>query len=412
MAAGGGGKGDDVELTLAMLVLIFFVLMWGMWAVFKQPVMEAIRWVKGGEALVFQLVDPSLAAERETLFALKNDQNTVRMLKDQASEARRKIPLETWMEGGLLAPEVLWAVSNRVGEYTRYPVILFLLGAGVFYGFFSKKNRFRTGYDLEGLIRAQSRQWPVVTPIVDFNPSSISARNPGDPVPDQLPVFAESLSPEEWVAWHQIGIVNKAPDRDGLRRAFQLQLGPRWTGLDGLTPAQRCLMAAFAMKGAQKRREGDALLGRVALNWNHKTGFSPSSLLMGEVNKILNDEKMGGPLLRIANRHAFRTTAMLGCLRWARERGGVCASAAFLWLRAHDRALWYPLNNLGRRTYHPEAAGAMAHYMAEKAAGKALPVPRLETAVVAMTQYWGSERGVPDVPPREEPKTGRKERRA
>jgi intracellular multiplication protein IcmP len=73
-------------------------------------------------------------------------------------------------------------------------------------------------------------------------------------------------------------------------------------------------------------------------------------------------------------------------------------------MRAHERGLWYPLNNLGRRSYHTEGAGTMAHYMAEKAAGKALPVPRLETAVLTMVQYWSRETGAPTVPPRDEPK--------
>src|SRR5262249_47783627 len=153
-------------------------------------------------------------------------------------------------------------------------------------------------------------------------------------------------------------------------------------GLSCLTPAQRCLMAAFALKGAQKRKDGDALLGRIALCWNHKNDFTPTAELMSEVDKILADDKLGDPAAKVAARYAYRTTALIGTLKWARERGGVCAPASFIWLRAHDRALWYPLNNLGRRTYHAEAAGAMAHYMAEKQAGKPLPVPRLETAVL------------------------------
>jgi intracellular multiplication protein IcmP len=247
----------------------------------------------------------------------------------------------------------------------------------------------------------------VVTTVVDFDPAQDNARSPGDPVPTVLPPFAEALSPEEWVAFHNIPVVNKVPDRDAMRRAFQLQLGPQFTGFAGLTTAQRCLIAAFALKGAQRRKEGDALLGRIAMYWNQKTNFTPPSELLAEVQKILDDEKLGGPALRVAQRHAYRATAMLGVLKWARERGGVLAPASFLWMRGHERGMWYPLNNLGRRAYHTEGAGAIAHYMAEKTAGKALPVPRLETAVLTMIQYWGHERGTPTVPPREDVKAGK-----
>jgi intracellular multiplication protein IcmP len=404
--AQGGGKGDDVELTFVMLCVLFGVVCWGIWSMAKGPIVEGIRWVKGAELSVIEMFDPSVGDDRRLLFKLKNDQDTIRQLKDQADKAKpkRTISNETWIQGGMLAPEILWTASNRAGEYVRYPVILVLLYGAFFYTFMSKKTKFRTPFDLEGLLRTQAKQWPVVSPLVDFDPANI-ARNPGDPVPDVLPLFAEALSPEEWVSFHRIPLVNKIPDRDAMRRAFQQQLGPRWTGIEGLSPAQRCLMAAFALKGAQKRKDGDLLLGRIAQCWNHKTDFSPPMELMGEVDRLLNDEKIGGAAVRIANQYAYRTTALLGVLKWARERGGVCAAASFVWLRGHDRMLWYPLNNLGRRTYHPEGAGAMAHYMAEKAAGKPLPVPRLETAVLTMVQYWGrDEAGPPVVPPREEAK--------
>ena len=78
---------------------------------------------------------------------------------------------------------------------------------------------------------------------------------------------------------------------------------------------------------------------------------------------------------------------MVGVLRWGRYIGGLLAPAAFIWLRGEDRALWYPLNNLGRRSYHSEAAGAMAHFMAELAAKKPLPIPRVETALITINQY-------------------------
>ena len=79
--------------------------------------------------------------------------------------------------------------------------------------------------------------------------------------------------------------------------------------------------------------------------------------------------------------------------------GGVLAPAAFLWLRGEERALWYPLNNQGRRSYHAEAAGAMAHFMAELAAKKPLPIPRVETALITINQYLANNQV--QVPPRQ-----------
>jgi intracellular multiplication protein IcmP len=74
-------------------------------------------------------------------------------------------------------------------------------------------------------------------------------------------------------------------------------------------------------------------------------------------------------------------------LTTAREEGGVLAPAQFVWLRAHDRTLWYPLNNLGRQSLHMEAIGAMAHYKAEKLVSRPIPRPKVEDAVKSTKEY-------------------------
>jgi intracellular multiplication protein IcmP len=266
--------------------------------------------------------------------------------------------------------------------------------------YLSPRNKFKTQYTLEGFIKTQAKMWPVIAPIVKFNPIHSSARAPGDVIPDKMPLFAEALSPEEWIAFHRINVVNNIPDRDATRRAFLLQLGPRWTGsFSGQPMYMKALIAACALKGAQHREDSDNLLGRIALCWSAEGGLQLDIKLTSEIEKILRDDKLGGPALGVANNHAYRTTAMLGMLLWARSRGGVLAPAQFLWLRGTDRALWYALNNLGRRAFLPEGAGAMAHFMAEQNARKALPIPRIDTAIVTLNQYM-AERGLP-IPPRE-----------
>ncbi len=147
------------------------------------------------------------------------------------------------------------------------------------------------------------------------------------------------------------------------------------------------LLAAFALKGAQKREESDEFLGKLALAWSPETGFKPEAELASEIKKILKDPKLGGRLVPAMDKFAWRTTAMLGALKWARDNGGVLAPAQFLWLRAEDRSLWYPLNNLGRRAFHSEGAGAMAHFMAEEAAKKPLPIPRVDTCIITLNTY-------------------------
>jgi intracellular multiplication protein IcmP len=294
-------------------------------------------------------------------------------------------------------------IGHITAHYMRFPLAILFGFVAIYITFYSPRNQFRTRHTLETFIKAQVKMWPVISPIVNFKPASLSARIPGSTVPDKLPAFAEALSPEEWISFQRIPVTNGIPDREATRRAFIQQLGPRWQGIEGQPPYMRAFYAACALKGAQKREQSDELLGRLSLCWSLEKGFNMAPDVNAEVNKILGDKDLIGAANNIAAQHAYRTTAILGALKWARWMGGVLASAQFLWMRAVDRNLWYPLNNLGRRSFHVEGSGAIAHFMAEQNAKKPLPIPRVDTAIVALNQFLADpdKQSMP-IPPREE----------
>jgi len=173
------------------------------------------------------------------------------------------------------------------------------------------------------------------------------------------------------------------------------QLIGRWKGPKALEPYQQILLAAFCLKAARKRNEADAILGRLAECWTFKNGLKIEKKLLNEARAILKNKKLAATVLSKANRHAFVTTAMLRALATAREEGGVLAPAQFVWLRAHDRTLWYPLNNLGRQSFHMESLGAMSHYRAEKMTQRPIPVPKLEDAMTTISEYMASNKARP-----------------
>jgi len=294
------------------------------------------------------------------------------------------------------------ALGLEAEMYYRWVIVgllTFFVGRAVI---LSPHYKFMTRHTLESLIQTQAKMWPVISPIVKLNPSK-TGRVLGDIVPDKLPLFAEALSPEEWISWNRIPLANGIPERDAVRRAFIHQLGPRWTGIASLPFYMQALLVAFILRGIQRREESDSFLGRLAERWSPEKGFSPTADLVEEVKKIIDDPNCGGKVVPILNQYAWRSTAMIGLLHWARNNGGVLAPAQFLWVRAVDRVLWYSLNNLGRRAYHSEGAGAIAHFMAESSAKKPLPIPRVDTAVVTLNTYLHDpdKRTVP-IPPREE----------
>jgi intracellular multiplication protein IcmP len=400
---------EDPTLHFLLFIAVLVGICWLVWHFFNSEILEMMRYLRLAELWLIGLVDHQARACFHWLRIAPTGNATPSPETYQAAnscfgaDSLRQLPPVEALQYYNITPVSLGVITDLAVRYLRWIAGAACLGIGVYAMYLSPRNKFKTRYDLENFIKIQSRMWPIIAPIVNFIPSRTSARIPGDTVPDKLPVFAEALSPEEWISWHRIPVTNGIPERERVRRAFLLQLGPRWQGTANLPLPLLALFAAFALKGVQKRDEAEDLLGRLALSWTPEKGFVPPEELVVEVKKIAKDPSVGGEALKIASRHAYRTTALLGTLKWARYVGGVLAPAQFLWLRGVDRALWYPLNNLGRRSFHTEGAGALAHFMAEEAAGKPLPIPRIDTAIVALNQYLAAN--PVNIPPREEPKT-------
>ena len=410
-----GKSGTDPAIATALFVCFVLAVCWVIWYFNKLYILETLRYMRLGELFVIKFWDVQAKSCFDWLRVAPVQMNEqmaaatgLRLLANNCFDAATQgrtlaaMPLAEANKYYFLSATSMGAISNLTGNYIKW-LLLALAGGTAYYAYYkSPRNKFKTRYNLESFIKVQAKTWPVISPIINFNPAKHSARFPGSPVPDKLPLFAEALSPEEWLSFHRIPVTNGIPDREATRRAFMRQLGPRWTNVEDLPLYMQGLFVAFALKGVQRREESDDMLGKLALCWTHDKGFHMPGPLEGEIKKLMRDPGVGGKATEITNQYAYRTTALLGILRWARFMGGVLAPAQFLWLRGVDRDLWYPLNNLGRRSFHTEGAGAMAHFMAEQAAQKALVMPRLDTAIVTLNQFLADRRAGP-IPPREEP---------
>ncbi|MDP9126793.1 MAG: hypothetical protein M3N08_00845 [Pseudomonadota bacterium] len=404
MSAAGQQNQPEPGILLFMIGFLVFGMLWLIWHFFKEPLLDGMRWLRYGELWIVSVFTDKQDACLHWLKSVRfGDAAPSPRVIEYTQGCFGLAYLGAQGEGAAdyfqLSATSMAAVERIVTLYDRWILVAGLGAFGIYISFFSPRNKFRTRHSLETFIQTQAKMWPIIAPIAKFDPGKTSARRLGDKIPDKLPPFAEALSPEEWISYHRITVTNGIPDREAARRAFLLQLGPRWTGLDGTPLHVQALIAAFALKGAQKREESDDLLGRLSLCWSVGAGLSLPGDLLNEIRGYNRDAKLIEPVLEVAREHAYRVTAVLGILRWARMQGGVTAPAQFLWLRAVDRVLWYALNNLGRRSFHTEGAGALAHFMAERNAKKALPIPRIDTAIVTLNQYFASS-GQP-IPPRE-----------
>ncbi len=380
---------DKAENTLyengigwAILLAVFAVLLWLFWLYFHTEVRDMVRWIRYGEMWI--------------LHWFLDDDYTVVYNSRIADWHKGYADAGRWR-----ASELGYSHLSYFSALAMQPAKMFFVGvlsvAALWCMFYGPNTQFRKKFDLESLIERQAQNFPIIRPFVSFNPSNMPPRPPGSPVPAELPLFAEALGPEEWLAYYSIPIQDSKINEAAAINSFRLQLGGRWKGPDKLAPHKQILLAIFCLKASRKRKEADLLLGRVARCWSIKGGLrlGKDGTLLREARRILKDSKLAGKTLAQCNRHAFETTALLRALAFAREEGGVLAPATFVWLRGHDRTLWYPLNNMGRQSFHMEAMGAMSHYKAERMTQRPIPVPKLEDAVKTIREYMGSLRARP-----------------
>ena len=357
-------KKPDPLLMWGLSFSFLILLACGVWFILGDQIASGTRWLRVGQLYLVSFFTDKYEPLRHYLITLP---------------------------AGRISLKQYYQMNAVVWGLFRYPLGgLFLFLTWRVYNI-DNSNPYSRKFDLEGLTKEHALSFPVVQPVTKFNPLKDNTRKQGDAVPAKLPPFAEALTPDEWVAYCDVPITGGKPDQDAVRRAFLPQLGKRWQGALALPPYAQALFAAFAMKAGGQRVESDTFLGQLASYWEPGKGAAGGLVLPKEIKDkirlILQDPKQGRVLEKIAAQHAFTTCALLRCLQFAREQGGVLAPAQFVWLRAVDRNLWYPLNNLGRNAVHVEAAGAITHYRAEKSANKPIPNPQLDPAVNGLLAY-------------------------
>lgn len=375
--------GSDQAKGLFILFCVFVALTWFLWYLFEFQIKDFFRWIRYTWMY---------------LASFFTDDDFTAYWQGQA------IQFAPWFKATPNIPpqSISNEVMGQISTIAMSPWKMLFTGIMVVMGLISMFNgpltHNRRNLGLDGLIKIQSLAFPYITPFVKFNPANQPPRAPGSPVPAELPSFAEALGPEEWVAYNLVPVPDGKLDKEAAGRAFAKQLGKPWRGPMHLPPYKQVLLAAFCLKAARKRADSDKMLGDLACCWSKDNGLKLSMKIVSEARKVLRNRDMVGTTIAKCNQHAYENAAVLRGLATAREEGGVLAPSTFVWLRGHDRNLWYVLNNLGRQAYHIEGFGAMAHYKAEKMTQRPILRPKVEDAVNSLSDYMSSDRVRP-IPP-------------
>jgi intracellular multiplication protein IcmP len=365
-------------ILFLIVVGLVFVIAWAIWHFFHEELTQIVRWARILELHLVSLFYGSTATMPVSVEGVGPQRVDIwkKFMMDAPIKAIR--PAEIRVSAEVAVVPLKWFFTA-------------LFGLMAFIAFWSgPATKYRRRMNLQRLMEEQAKTFKTIVPFLKFDPRQCPPRPPGQPVPAELPLFSEALSPEEWLAYNEIPVSGIRIDFARAHHALAKQLGPRWQDPQKLPLHAQGLFAAFALKHVRKRKDCEQLLNDMATCWTPDSGFAPTGKLVAQIKKVIKDPKIGGAMQKFADQHAYETTALLRCLAVARQEGGVLAPAMFLWLRGQDRVLWYPLNNLGRKSYHAEAAGAMVHYTNELIASQKIPTPRFDEIIKGLEAYLKS----------------------
>jgi len=237
--------------------------------------------------------------------------------------------------------------------------------------------RFSRVFSMKSLRESEVSIWPAITPIMGTN--LVKAKVDEGP-------WAMAKLPQAFSEEHELLHVEKnergdkywAIHENKAEAVFAKQLGPLWRGVEHAPTYIQALAVIFVSKAERKTDLSKSLLKQLALSSSGRLDFSGVAEHIKECsnNRIIK---------WLEKRHAYTSTFMASLLDVCRSEG-VLATSEFLWLKAHDRPLWYILNSVGRQTAMVEAAGPFAHWQAERKLKRALKTPMVTQAVAALSE--------------------------
>ncbi len=252
-------SGSRTEAEPGVILVVFGAILliagWFVWHQFRGPILEVLRWLRYGEFWIIHLLTGKDAACVNWLrYVQVNTNNPPAEIVGYAQECfgtayLASLPGNDAFDHYRLTGYSMGDLARIITWYDRWLLAAASASVGMYIIYFSPRGKFKTRHTLESFINVQAKMWPIINPIVKFNPTKFSARKLGDKMPDKIPPMAEAFSPEEWISWHRIPVVNNIPDREAVRRALLLQFGPRWNGIEGTPKHVQVLFAAFALKG-------------------------------------------------------------------------------------------------------------------------------------------------------------------
>lgn len=195
-------------------------------------------------------------------------------------------------------------------------------------------------------------------------------------IPDNLPIMNEIVHDKCYL------------DVSVIEKVFIVQLGGLWTSPDDLSDELSCLYAALLCICSGDKVNYAKLIMSINKTWTKTSDKEGDfySCKPGKHKHLIDKYSSNRDIVNIHNSHAYVATVFSALMAFTVNKGK-CISSDFIWLKVHNRTLWYTLNQVGGRTAWSEASGPSAHYLSEVKLGESLRIPCVSQASSAMMDY-------------------------
>jgi intracellular multiplication protein IcmP len=394
---GGGGQENGSNTEMILLVTVILVAL-GAW----------VLWTFARAAIVL----PAFVIDYALVFVIEHTKgigDVGHQVKDFIAAfftGRRQASADiTWeqfaMVRDLVHSQLKWVFSAAIAVMAA--VVMFKM----------KGQGYKRVFSLGGgkgkpqsLAHYQSERWKVATYSAYFDPDGRDKH------------ITQAATPMEFLRDNGIpyenGIFTEDVREGKLKETFIAQLGKPWNGVERADLSVQVVLVLCALHYLRRK---NALAERETLSVAWAQGRDGSAAMKDLVERYLGPEKdwitAGGQkaapavdkegkpvpakevgdrdvrkvIKKICGKHAYSNPGVFAILDKARARGGVLASADFGYIKQLDRTLWYTLSNCGRRRFFIEAAGAVAHFFAERVTDNPLVDANVENALNGVEDY-------------------------
>ncbi len=300
--------------------------------------------------------------------------------------------------------DTAFMLSMTAGEYLRYPIAGYLVLLVITLFHQNVQARLKKKHNMKTLALQEQINWPqikiatkadILNQDLDSGPWAMAMSPIQFSKKNRLVCIEHadaSLSPFSKMQAPEYKITL---DRVRAERAFSVQLGRAWQGIEAMPMHRRAIFAIFAARGSRDTKAALALVAQLSRS------AADGKLDCTGADSLWKKHYKTKPVQAICARHAYEFTIFISLLQFARE-DGVVASADFLWIKPIDRRLWYVINNVGRQTPSVEVGGIFCHWYHEMALKRPLNAPRVEGAVDALAIALSELIYIPDEEEKEE----------